>query len=118
MNFKSPLLTLLFIITFFSCSSDDSSNNNTSGNDESSNNDELPQESDLLLRQRITDFGDGDIFTETFSYDENNNLLSILGSEGYEYEYIYENNLLMRINNNEPNGDLISDTTLEYNSDN
>ncbi len=104
MTLKPTLLTMLLIITFFSCS------------DESTNDDELPQENGLLLKERITDYGGGDIQTETFSYDENNNLISILDSGGYKYEYVYENNLLIRINYTEPNGSIIDYTVLEYNS--
>ncbi len=104
MTLKSSLLTMLLITTFFSCS------------DESTNNDELPQENSLLLKERITDYGGGDILTETFSYDVNNNLISILDSDGYKYEYVYENNLLIRINYTEPNGSIIDYTILEYNA--
>ena len=105
MTLKSSLITSLLIVTFFSCSS------------ESTNNDEQPQDNNLLLKQRITDNGNGDILTETFSYD-GNKLISIIDNEGTKYEYLYENNVLNRINLSGPNGIITEYTTLEYNSNN
>ncbi len=103
MTLKHSLIAFALIITFFSCSSD-------------SNDDTNPPQDNLLLVERITDY-EGDILTEYFSYD-GNKLTSILDSEGYKYEYIYENEVLNRINSTDSNGSLMDYSILEYNSSN
>ncbi|WP_452233106.1 hypothetical protein [Lacinutrix sp. MEBiC02595] len=71
----------------------------------------------LFLKEMIWTETDGTtIYTDTFTY-EGNNLISILDSDGYENTYVYENNLLTRINFYE-SGTLRDYVLIEYNGSN
>jgi len=105
MTLKHALIAFSLIFTFMSCDND------------SNNGDDNPiPESSILLKERIINY-DGDILTEVFSYD-GNFLTSIIDSEGFKYEYIYDNDMLVRINSIAPNQDITDYTLLEYNSSN
>lgn len=86
-------LSLIIILAFFtfSCSSDDTPS-------------DPPQNNSLLLKQRVTSYpDDNETMTENFVYD-GNVLTSIVNSDGERVDYLYENNLLTRINHVASNG--------------
>ncbi|WP_196887595.1 hypothetical protein [Aureivirga sp. CE67] len=109
MTSKYSFIVILLLLTFFSCSDD---------SDDVTEENETPTETVLMLKERKTTYPDGEIFTEYFSYDDADNLTSILDSDGYKYEYIYENNKLIRINSIAESGNMEDYVLLEYDSEN
>ncbi|MCC4214695.1 hypothetical protein [Leeuwenhoekiella parthenopeia] len=73
-----------------------------------------PVETNLKLKQRIVNYLDGDVVTETFAYDDDK-LTSINGSDTSVITYNYEGDLLTQIIDAAAAGNLLT-TNLAYDS--
>ncbi|WMI69042.1 hypothetical protein [Mangrovimonas sp. YM274] len=105
MILKKSLLALTLAATLFSCSSDSSDSDS-----------QIPQETGHL-KQITWTFTDGEIYSETLSYD-GDKLISIEDSDGWKFKYIYENDMLIRINELNDSGIVTTYTLLEYDVEN
>ena len=105
----TKFLTIFSLLLLFTSCSDDESTNNIDNNDDTN--------TETLLRERITQY-DNETITEFFNYDSNKNLASIIDSDGFSYNYIYENNLLKRINYTDSDANIIDYTNLNYDDTN
>ncbi|WP_055443140.1 hypothetical protein [Lacinutrix himadriensis] len=73
--------------------------------------------SDLLLKQMIWTESDGTVYTDEFFYD-GNKLTSVTENGELAVDYVYENDLLARINNYGFDGTLEDYVETEYNASN
>ncbi|MDO1500815.1 hypothetical protein Q2T40_11805 [Winogradskyella maritima] len=71
----------------------------------------------VLIKQIIFTEPSGESYTNDFSY-EGNRLTSITSSDGGITEYIYEAEVMQRIENRGANGEIFDYTELEYNAEN
>ena len=70
----------------------------------------------LLVREIVFTDISGEVFTSAYSY-QGNRLISITSSEGESTDYIYENDVLVRINETDANDNILDFTELSYNTD-
>ncbi|WP_303319165.1 hypothetical protein Q4Q34_16420 [Flavivirga abyssicola] len=94
------LLIFGLCISLFACSS------------ESTDTPDEPTNDSTLLKKTIETYDD-EVITTNYTYD-GNKLISVISDDGYKFEYIYENGILVRVNSY-VDGELDGYTTISYN---